>query len=307
MITNPATQSEDNNHNRFKHILIYFSFPGHINTFLGQESCLTLHSFYLELASSSKMFNTSIATGTNPAVFQVYWLWSLIKIQVLWRASTATKCPCPTNSKEFSLFCSFVMVSSTARKAAKQWDKQRTTCYSTQPWETRTKKKRGGRRARVQLQVEASGSKQRIGCREELRGCRRLGGRDEKNPSGTENKQVPIHLPRDFILLLRGKNNSVLLWITTLPNYKVCIGIPRLVHQMSANLHERDFPLVKGNPKKMCDQFLYSPARPEVVQALTELLKWQKRRKQNTPNRTASLCSTAATAVTLKQPAWKQC
>lgn len=182
IITNPTTQSKDNNHNRFNHTLIYFSFPGHINMFLGQESHLTLHIFYLEPVTSSKMFNTSIATGTHPAVSLVYWLWSLMKIQVPWRALKSTKCPCPTNSKEFSLLCSFVMMLSTARKAAKQWDngEQHTTCYSTQAWETRSKKKRGGTRAWVQLQAEASGSQQRIGCREELRACRRLVGTDKK-------------------------------------------------------------------------------------------------------------------------------
>jgi len=99
------------------------------------------------------------------------------------------------------------MVSSTARKAAKQWDnrEQHTTCYSTQALETRNKKNRAGARAKVQLQVEASG------CREEPRGCRRLAGTDEKNPSEMEGKQVPIHLPCGVILLLTSKNNSVLL------------------------------------------------------------------------------------------------
>lgn len=54
------------------------------------------------------------------------------------------------------------------------------------------------------------------------------------------NKWVPIHLPCHFILFLRGENNSVLLWIITLPNYKVCNRHP------SASLSNECKPTQKG-------------------------------------------------------------
>lgn len=97
--------------------------------------------FYLEPILSI------ITAGTHPVVFQVHWVWNLVKIQVLQSGSISIKSFHLTNNREFSIFFSFVKVPSTARKAAKHWDnrEQHSTYTSLKNQEWKAKRKDMGK------------------------------------------------------------------------------------------------------------------------------------------------------------------